>query len=97
MKTRLDRRDFLRLGLGAGALTLLSACDTTGFGMPSFASLPLPIAPKPPAAQDFGKGPTKVALLLPLTGDEASPSLPLPSTAATVHEYVVPAARPASV
>lgn len=69
MKTRLYRRDFLRLGLGAGALTLLSACDTTGFGMPAFGNLALPIAPKPPAEQTFGKGDTKVALLLPLTGD----------------------------
>jgi ABC-type branched-subunit amino acid transport system substrate-binding protein len=69
MKTMLDRRNFLRLGLGAGALALLGACDTTSFGLPSFGDLTLPGMPKPPAAQSFGTGPVKVALLLPLSGD----------------------------
>lgn len=75
MKTRFDRRDFLRLGLGAGALTLLAGCDTTGFGMPSFAGLPLSIGPKPPAEQNFGRGKTKVALLLPLSGDAGAAAI----------------------
>jgi ABC-type branched-subunit amino acid transport system substrate-binding protein len=75
MKTRLYRRDLLRLGLGAGALTLLSACDTTGFGLPSFASLPLAVGPKAPRPQNFGNGKTKVALLLPLSGDAGTAAI----------------------
>ena len=69
MENRLDRRRLLQLGLGAGALTLLSACDTTGFGLPSFADLAQPAAPRPRGSESFGSGPVKVALLLPLSGD----------------------------
>jgi hypothetical protein len=65
-----DRRQVLRLGAGLGALSLLSACDTTSFGLPSLGNLTLPTAkPQASANQSFGTGPVKVALLLPLSGD----------------------------
>ena len=70
MTTTLDRRHLLRLGAGLGALSLLSACDTMSFGLPSLGDLSLPAAkPQPRAGQNFGTGPVKVALLLPLSGD----------------------------
>lgn len=59
--------------LGAAALLTLVACSPGGFGLPGGFGPPanvgegaaLPLA----TGQSFGKGPVRVALLLPLTGD----------------------------
>ncbi len=59
------RRFFLRAALLGGAATL-SACSTTGLGPSDQPAAPPPAAPAPDAAT-FGNGPTKVALILPLT------------------------------
>ena len=60
------------IGLGAATLMVLAACSPGGFnpmpggfGNPTTDSSGLPLA----AGQTFGKGPVRVALLLPLTGD----------------------------
>ncbi len=59
------RRFFLRAALLGGAATL-SACSMTGLGPSERPNAPPPAAPAPDAAS-FGSGPTKVALILPLT------------------------------
>ena len=60
------------LGLGAATAIVLAACSPSGFnpmpggfGNPQVDGQGLPLA----AGQTFGKGPVRVALLLPLTGD----------------------------
>ena len=60
------------LGLGAATAIVLAACSPGGFnpmpggfGNPQVDGQGLPLA----AGQTFGKGPVRVALLLPLTGD----------------------------
>ena len=63
-----------RLGAGVGLLMALAACSPGDFG--SFGGSPggmTPAANGLPAAagQSFGKGPVRVALLLPLSGDPA--------------------------
>ncbi len=57
------RRFFLRAALLGGAATL-SACSMTGLGPSERPNAPPPAAPD---AASFGSGPTKVALILPLT------------------------------
>lgn len=59
------------LGLGAATLMVLAACSPGGFsGLPSFGNPQTDGAGLPLAAgQTFGKGPVRVALLLPLTGE----------------------------
>jgi hypothetical protein len=59
------RRSFLRAALLGGAATL-SACSVTGLNPSDHPNAPAPAAPAPDAAT-FGNGPTKVALILPLT------------------------------
>jgi len=59
------------LGLGAATAIVLAACTPVGmtpmpgFGNPQTDARGLPVA----AGKSFGKGPVRVALLLPLTGD----------------------------
>ena len=59
------------LGLGAATLMVLAACSPGGFSsMPGFGNPQTDGAGLPLAAgQTFGKGPVRVALLLPLTGE----------------------------
>ena len=67
-----SRRGVL-LGLTATALApLLAACSSGGF--PEFgrtSGTPVPDAPPATSGESFGSGPVRVALLLPLSGDEA--------------------------
>jgi ABC-type branched-subunit amino acid transport system substrate-binding protein len=95
MKSMLDRRDVLRLGLGVGALALLAGCDTTGFGLPSFGAIIPPATPKPRGTQSFGSGPVKVALLLPLSGDAAAAAIgaSMANAAQLAMDYVAGAPR----
>ena len=67
MTATIDRRRFLRLGLGASVLAGLGACDTTSFNFGPLGDTGRPRT----GAQTFGDGPTRVALLLPLSGDPA--------------------------
>jgi branched-chain amino acid transport system substrate-binding protein len=78
-----ERRRFLRLGLGFSATALLAGCTTAGFDFGPLAGneAPPPDAPIADAnlpattGQSFGHGPVRVALLLPLSGDGALASV----------------------
>jgi hypothetical protein len=69
VSSTINRRDVLRLGAGLGALSLLAACETTGFQSGSLGGSQG--GSSPASGRSFGTGPVKVALLLPLTGDSA--------------------------
>jgi len=72
MTQGINRRQVFRLGAGASALALLAACDTTSF---NFGPQSSGGAPPKGAGQTFGTGPTRVALLLPLSGDPSLSSV----------------------
>ncbi len=81
MKSRGGQRKARALswfGLGAATLFVLAACSPGGFDISrgfgpqaNIGESTLPLA----AGQSFGKGPVRVALLLPLTGDPALASV----------------------
>jgi len=84
----------LRLGAGASALALLSACSTFDFGDSSATGPGATAAPAsggaPTAGRSFGTGATKVALLLPLSGDAqlAAVGTSMANAAQLAVEYV---------